>query len=114
MQVGYAIGVCDPVSINIFTYGTGVFDDITLVKMVKELFDFRPYSMIHNLKMLDINYNLLLINIHTVLLLYYNINNTTYLIIQTKNICYPKNGNRYFLFQFISSISILPVRISTY
>ena len=57
VQVGYAIGVSEPVSINVFSYGTSVFDDVRLVKMVKDLFDFRPYSMIHDLNMLNIDYS---------------------------------------------------------
>jgi S-adenosylmethionine synthetase len=44
------------VSLNVFTYGTGVFEDETLIEMVKNVFDFRPYAMINNLKMLDLDY----------------------------------------------------------
>lgn len=53
IQVSYAIGKPDPVSLNLFTYGTGVIDDLTLLQMVKKVFDFRPYMMIKKLKMID-------------------------------------------------------------
>lgn len=56
IQVSYAIGKSELVSLNVFTYGTGVFEDETLIEMVKNVFDFRPYSMINNLKMLDLDY----------------------------------------------------------
>lgn len=56
IQVSYAIGKSELVSLNVFTYGTGVFDDETLIEMVKNVFDFRPYSMINNLKMLDLDF----------------------------------------------------------
>ena len=57
IQVGYAIGKSEPVSINVYTYGTGAINDGILTKMVKEIFDFRPFSMIKDLNMLDIDYS---------------------------------------------------------
>ena len=56
IQVSYAIGKADPVSINVFTYGTGIVDDETLIDMVKYVFDFRPYMMIKKLHMLDLDF----------------------------------------------------------
>ena len=56
IQVAYAIGMCEPISLNIFTYGTGKVDDLELCKMVKKLFDFRPGKIIESLSLLDINY----------------------------------------------------------
>ncbi|MBR3891659.1 MAG: methionine adenosyltransferase [Bacilli bacterium] len=56
IQVSYAIGKSELVSLNVFTYGTGVFDDERLIEMVKKVFDFRPYSMIKNLNMLELDY----------------------------------------------------------
>lgn len=56
VQIGYAIGKCDPVSINVFTYNTGIYDDLRLVEMVKEIFDFTPYSMISTLDMLNLDF----------------------------------------------------------
>ena len=56
VQVSYAIGKSDPISINVYTYNTGVIEDYLLTNMVKELFDFRPYSMIENLDMLNLKF----------------------------------------------------------
>ena len=57
IQVSYAIGKSEPVSVNVCTYGSGAIGDSILTKMVKELFDFRPFSMIKQLSMLDIDYS---------------------------------------------------------
>ena len=51
IQVSYAIGVAEPTSISIETFGTGVVDEETLVALVREHFDLRPYGLI---KMLDL------------------------------------------------------------
>ena len=51
IQVSYAIGVAEPTSISIDTFGTGVVDEKTLVALVREHFDLRPYGLI---KMLDL------------------------------------------------------------
>ncbi|HEX7070725.1 MAG TPA: methionine adenosyltransferase [Rhodothermales bacterium] len=49
VQVAYAIGVAQPVSIDVNSYGTGVLPDKQLVQIVRELFDLRPASIIRNL-----------------------------------------------------------------
>lgn len=51
VQLAYAIGVAEPVSIAINTFSTGVVDEITLVRAVRELFDLRPAGII---RMLDL------------------------------------------------------------
>jgi len=51
IQVSYAIGVAEPTSISIDTFGTSQYDEATLVALVKEHFDLRPYGLI---KMLDL------------------------------------------------------------
>ncbi|MEG3766090.1 methionine adenosyltransferase [Alteromonas sp. 14N.309.X.WAT.G.H12] len=51
IQISYAIGVAEPTSISIETFGTGVVDEKTLVALVREHFDLRPYGLI---KMLDL------------------------------------------------------------
>jgi len=56
IQVSYAIGKSELVSLNVYTYGTGVFSDDVLIEMIKNVFDFRPYMMIKNLNMLDLDY----------------------------------------------------------
>lgn len=49
LQVAYAIGVANPVSIRINTYGTGVLSDRKLEEIVKEHFDLRPAAIIRDL-----------------------------------------------------------------
>ena len=50
IQVSYAIGVAQPLSINVDTYGTGVFaDDTVFEKLVRKFFDLRPAAMIEAL-----------------------------------------------------------------
>ena len=51
VQLAYAIGVAQPVSIAIDTFGTGKADEAELVEWVRELFDLRPAGII---KMLDL------------------------------------------------------------
>ena len=48
-QVAYAIGVANPVSIMVDTFGTGKVDDKILVTLVKEHFDLRPAAIIKRL-----------------------------------------------------------------
>ncbi len=51
VQLAYAIGVAQPVSISIDTFGTGKVNENDLVVAVRELFDLRPAGII---KMLDL------------------------------------------------------------
>jgi S-adenosylmethionine synthetase len=51
IQVSYAIGVAEPTSISIETFGTGKLDEARLVELVREHFDLRPRGLI---KMLDL------------------------------------------------------------
>jgi len=51
VQLAYAIGVAQPVSISIDTFGTGTVSEGKLVEVVRELFDLRPAGII---KMLDL------------------------------------------------------------
>ncbi|XOV78992.1 MAG: methionine adenosyltransferase [Aestuariibacter sp.] len=51
IQVSYAIGVAEPTSISIDTFGTGKVSDEKLTQLVREFFDLRPYGLI---KMLDL------------------------------------------------------------
>ena len=51
IQLSYAIGVAEPTSIMIETFGTGKVDNELLVSLVREFFDLRPYGLI---KMLDL------------------------------------------------------------
>lgn len=51
IQLSYAIGVAEPTSINVDTFGTGKLDSEKLVEVVRENFDLRPAGII---KMLDL------------------------------------------------------------
>jgi S-adenosylmethionine synthetase len=51
IQLSYAIGVAEPTSINIDTFGTGNVSDALLVKLVRDNFELRPFGL---LKMLDL------------------------------------------------------------
>ncbi len=49
VQLSYAIGVAEPTSINIDTFGTGVLPDAEIAKIVRENFDLRPAGIIEML-----------------------------------------------------------------
>lgn len=51
IQVSYAIGVAEPTSIHIDTFGTGKIPNEQIINLVREHFDLRPYGII---KMLDL------------------------------------------------------------
>lgn len=52
IQIAYAIGIAEPVSININTFGTGKISDATIVRLVYEHFDLRPFGIIKSLDLL--------------------------------------------------------------
>jgi len=45
IQVSYAIGVAEPTSVLVETYGTGKISDEKIVELVREHFDLRPYGI---------------------------------------------------------------------
>jgi S-adenosylmethionine synthetase len=49
IQVAYAIGVAEPVSIMVDTFGTGSVSDERITEIIRELFDFRPGAIISRL-----------------------------------------------------------------
>ena len=49
IQLAYAIGVAEPVSILVDTFGTGVLPDDKLAEIVEKVFDFRPSQIIKRL-----------------------------------------------------------------
>ncbi|SIT65854.1 methionine adenosyltransferase [Ectothiorhodosinus mongolicus] len=51
VQVSYAIGVAEPTSISVETFGTGKIDEARLTELVRKHFDLRPYGI---LTMLDL------------------------------------------------------------
>ena len=52
IQLSYAIGVARPISIYIDTHGTGKVDEEKLLKVINEIFDFRPGAIIRDLNLL--------------------------------------------------------------
>jgi len=56
IQVSYAIGVAEPTSISVETFGTGKIDDARLVALIREHFDLRPRGLIQMLDLLKPGY----------------------------------------------------------
>jgi S-adenosylmethionine synthetase len=54
IQVAYAIGIADPLSINIDTYGTGRVEELSIQRILEDgdLFNFRPAAIIDQLTLL--------------------------------------------------------------
>ena len=53
IQLSYAIGVAEPTSIMVETFGTGKVSNEILVKLVREFFDLRPYGLIKMLNLIQ-------------------------------------------------------------
>jgi len=51
VQVSYAIGVAEPTSISVETFGTGKIDDSRIIQLIWEFFDLRPGGLV---RMLDL------------------------------------------------------------
>lgn len=51
IQVAYAIGVEEPVSINVNTFSTGKVDDEKILDIINKVFDFRPQNIIDELEL---------------------------------------------------------------
>lgn len=51
IQISYAIGVAEPTSIAVNTFGTGALPDVEIVKLIRQYFDLRPQGLI---EMLDL------------------------------------------------------------
>ncbi|MDH7483641.1 MAG: methionine adenosyltransferase domain-containing protein, partial [Spirochaetales bacterium] len=56
IQLAYAIGVPEPVSVNIDTFGTARIDELAIEKAVLEVFRLSPYEIIETLKLKDPHY----------------------------------------------------------
>lgn len=46
IQISYAIGIAEPTSINVNTFGTGKITDEKIVKLIREHFDLKPKGLI--------------------------------------------------------------------
>ncbi len=51
IQLAYAIGVIQPVSVHVETFGTGNYDDSTIVAALRKVFDFSSAGIIEALKL---------------------------------------------------------------
>lgn len=51
VELAYAIGVANPVSIEVDTFGTGKIPDDKIVEIIKEVFDLRPGAIIKELEL---------------------------------------------------------------
>ena len=58
VQLSYAIGVAEPTSISINTFGTGKITDIEMAKVIKQVFDLRPYAIQTQLELLNPMYQI--------------------------------------------------------
>ena len=52
VQLSYAIGVPEPLSINVETFGTGTVDDEKIAEAIGKVFDLRPRAIIRDLDLL--------------------------------------------------------------
>jgi len=52
IQVSYAIGVAEPTSISVQTFGTGKIDDARIIELVREHFNLKPKGLIQMLDLL--------------------------------------------------------------
>lgn len=51
IQISYAIGIAQPISIHVDTFGTGKISDDKIIQLIRNNFDLRPYGIV---KMLDL------------------------------------------------------------
>jgi len=51
VQVAYAIGIAEPLSVYVSSYGTGVKPDTELLRIIHENFDLRPGKIVKELKL---------------------------------------------------------------
>ncbi|MDR3116950.1 MAG: methionine adenosyltransferase [Bifidobacteriaceae bacterium] len=56
LQISYAIGIAQPVSLNINTFGTGALPDDKILQLVNYVFDLRPAAIIRDLDLLNVDY----------------------------------------------------------
>lgn len=56
VQIAYAIGVAEPVSVMVDTFGTGKVSDENLTQVVKKVFPLKPKGIIEHLKLLEPRY----------------------------------------------------------
>ncbi|PIR49037.1 methionine adenosyltransferase [Candidatus Peregrinibacteria bacterium CG10_big_fil_rev_8_21_14_0_10_55_24] len=59
VQIAYAIGIAQPVSVHVETFGTGTKDDRAIEQAVQKVFDLRPAAIIADLDLLRPQYRAL-------------------------------------------------------
>jgi S-adenosylmethionine synthetase len=52
VQAAYSIGVAEPLSIVVYTYGTGIVPDTQILEIIRSTFSFKPAAMISYLDLL--------------------------------------------------------------
>lgn len=52
VQISYAIGVAEPISINVETFGTAKIEERKIAELVRQHFNLTPYGIIHGLNLL--------------------------------------------------------------
>ena len=58
VQIAYAIGVADPVGINVETFGTEHKSIAEIEAFVRNNYDLTPQGIIESLRLLDVDYNM--------------------------------------------------------
>jgi S-adenosylmethionine synthetase len=51
VQLSYSIGLAEPVSVNVETYGTGRIDENEIARRIRRVFDFRLASIVRNFEL---------------------------------------------------------------
>ncbi len=55
IQIAYAIGIIEPVSIMIDTHNTSLIDEVKIEQCVRDIFDLTPAGIIESLNLLETN-----------------------------------------------------------
>ena len=58
IQVAYVIGVSQPVSLHVNSFGTGIISDKELEVKISSVFDFRPSAIVRDLKLNEPRYSI--------------------------------------------------------
>ena len=53
VQISYAIGVAEPTSISVNTFGTGKISSDAIIELIRQHFDLRPYGITRMLNLLQ-------------------------------------------------------------
>ena len=51
VQLSYSIGVAEPMSVHVDTFGSGTIEDEKIVNIIKEVFGLKPQQIINHLKL---------------------------------------------------------------